>query len=467
MEALLSVGIDIGTSTTQLLFSRLSLANTSGLFRVPKVSICEKTVLYRSEIYPTPMVGDNRIDGEKLREIVASEYAKAGIPVGGTDTGAVIITGESARKENAAEVLRAISGFAGEFVVATAGPDLESRIAGQGSGAAELSRQCKCAVVNLDIGGGTTNLGCFDNGAFVGCACFDIGGKMLTFSPEGVLTGISQNGKKAADFLGLSLRAGTKPSTALLEDIANTLAETLKLTVQGKHSELAELLRTSNSSKTPLKSKTNTLVTFSGGVADCLWNEGMKSFEYGDFGVFLGDALRKKFPKAIKIAETIRATVIGAGSHTTQLSGSTVSLPKEDIFPLQNLPVYCAAADEERLLWRGEFTDFARDFGDFLRQTDTLSAVLELEGTANPTYSQLCLLARALAQGLSGRVLIVVLHQDNAKVLGQLLRPLTREKSLIVLDSIQGGQNTYLDIAKPVMGGLSVPVVVKTLALAS
>ena len=134
-NTILSVGIDIGTSTTQVIFSRIAMENTAGYFSIPKVSIVDKEVVYRSGIYTTPLLDRSRIDGDRVRDIVAAEFQKAGFTPADTGTGAVIITGESARKENSALVLEKLSGFAGEFVVSTAGPDLEAIIAGKGSGA--------------------------------------------------------------------------------------------------------------------------------------------------------------------------------------------------------------------------------------------------------------------------------------------------------------------------------------------
>ena len=124
---LLSVGLDLGTSTTQMVLSRLKLENQASAFAVPKVSITEKEVVYRSKVHFTPLLSDTRIDAAGVRAIVEEEYRKAGVSREDLQTGAVIITGETARKENAREVLEALAGLAGDFVVATAGPDQSLR----------------------------------------------------------------------------------------------------------------------------------------------------------------------------------------------------------------------------------------------------------------------------------------------------------------------------------------------------
>ena len=129
MADIVSVGIDIGTSTTQVVFSRLTMENAAGYFAVPRVSIVDKQVIYKGQVHTTPLKSPVLIDGAGVREIVAREYGRAGFRPADVETGAVIITGETARKENAREVLSALSAFAGDFVVATAGPDLESILA--------------------------------------------------------------------------------------------------------------------------------------------------------------------------------------------------------------------------------------------------------------------------------------------------------------------------------------------------
>jgi ethanolamine utilization protein EutA len=467
LEKLYSVGIDVGTSTTQVVFSELCVADTSGHFRIPEAKITDKRVLYRSPIHPTPLLDFTRIDADALRQIVATEYKNAGISVGGTDTGAVIITGESARKENAAAVLAGLSGFAGKFVVATAGPDLESRIAGQGSGAQEFSRMRKCGVVNLDIGGGTTNLAFFQSGDFVGCSCYDIGGKMLQIASGGTLSAMSHSAQNALRYLNLRLTIGTVPERRVLEKLATVLADELATAAQGKTSALLEKLRTPGSSLPPARVFADSRISYSGGVADCIWDDTLSELAYGDFGVYLGKAIRGNVlsERVLRSEETIRATVIGAGSHTTELSGSTVHYSSAELFPLQDIPVYAASSEQEAALWRGDCADFAQDFLNFIHQTDSPHAAVELNGKANPGYRELTLLARALVRSLTGQPLIILLHEDNAKVLGQLMRPLAGGRALIVLDSIYAGANTYLDIGKPVLGGMTLPVIVKTLIL--
>ncbi len=171
-EVILSVGIDIGTSTTQLIFSRLTIENRASSYTVPRIQIVEKEVIYRSLIYFTPLKSSTEIDAEAVKKIVRDEYKAAGMTPEDVKTGAVIITGETARKQNANDVLEALSDLAGDFVVATAGPDLESVLSARGAGTDKLSHEHRTTVANLDVGGGTTNIAVYEKGTCGGCAAW-------------------------------------------------------------------------------------------------------------------------------------------------------------------------------------------------------------------------------------------------------------------------------------------------------
>ena len=150
-QSLLSVGIDVGTTTTQVVFSRLQLANVARTGLIPRVSITAREILYQSPIMLTPLQDEQTIDAEKLHAMVRQEYAAAQVDPGQVETGAVIITGETAKKKNADAILQALSGLAGEFIVSIAGPNVESLISGRGSGAAQYSQAHYATVTNVDI----------------------------------------------------------------------------------------------------------------------------------------------------------------------------------------------------------------------------------------------------------------------------------------------------------------------------
>ena len=163
-EILQSVAVDVGTTSTQVILSQLTVENRASGFSVPHMEISQRKILYKSPIHFTPLLREDLVDGAGIRAIVNDEYAKAGIRREDIHTGAVIITGETSRKENAATVLESLSDLAGDFVVATAGPHLESVLAAKGSGAVDFSKSTGITVLHMDSGGGTCNLALIEDG---------------------------------------------------------------------------------------------------------------------------------------------------------------------------------------------------------------------------------------------------------------------------------------------------------------
>ncbi len=457
-ERLLSVGIDIGTTTTQLVFSRLTLRNEGAAFSVPHFAIAEKEVLYRSAIHFTPLLSDTRIDAAGVRDIVAREYAASGFAKSDVQTGAVIITGETARKENAREVLDALAGFAGDFVVATAGPALESVLAGKGSGAQAYSEAHRCAVLNLDIGGGTTNLALFENGILQDTGCLNVGGRLMKFDPDGTLTYLSPVLRPHCAF-----SLGQRLTEAELHGVLRLLVDVLCRAVRGAGG-IDDFITDKAVTVTGAP-----LLSFSGGVADLIDDKPRERFAYGDLGVLLGRAIFRSplcQSRFLRAKETIRATVIGAGSHTTELSGSTIFYDRVR-FPLKNLPVAALTQQEEALEPPALAEKIRAKTALFSGGTP---AVLALHGLKNPRFAELCKLADGVALGLrqraeSGEPLIIAVRADMGKALGQAVGMLLPEAPLVCLDSVALDEGSYLDIGAPVAGGQVLPVVVKTLAL--
>lgn len=458
-ERLLSVGIDIGTTTTQLVISRLTLRNEGAAFSVPQFAIAEKEVLYRSAIHFTPLLSDTRIDASGVREIVAREYDASGYEKSDIQTGAVIITGETARKENAREVLNALSDFAGDFVVATAGPALESVLAGKGSGAQAYSEEQQCAVLNLDIGGGTTNLALFENGKLKDTGCLNVGGRLMKFDPDGTLTYLSPVLRPYFDF-----PIGQRLTEADLQPVLKLLVEILCRTVSGQGGIDGFI------TDQAVAVTGEPLLSFSGGVADLIDDQPCDPFAYGDLGVLLGRAIYHSplcQGRFLRAKETIRATVIGAGSHATELSGSTIFYDRVH-FPLKNLPV-AALSEEEEALEPPALAEKIRT-KTALFSPDGTPTVLALHGMENPRFSELCKLADGVALGLqdcaeTGNPLIIAVRADMGKALGQAVGMLLPDAPLVCLDSVALPEGSYLDIGAPVAGGQVLPVVVKTLAL--
>lgn len=462
-EQILSVGIDIGTSTTQLVISRLTLLNRANPFSVPRVEIGEREVIYRSEISFTPLLDERTIDAAGVRDIVEREYRRSGFDKSEVQTGAVIITGETARKENARQVLESLAGFAGDFVVATAGPDLESILAARGAHADEYSREKKTRVLHFDIGGGTSNLALYENGELTATGCFDVGGRLIKVDGQGRITYVTD--KLKAKFP--HLREGAAITAADLRPVIDALVKALEQAAGLSVGEEMEYFRTADTRWMPCDKVD--CCSFSGGVADCIFDPPGDDFPYGDIGVLLGRAIASSSFRTREMrrgSETIRATVVGAGAHATEISGSTVYY-RGVTFPLKNIPILKLTAREEE----GDEDTLAQAIESKLRwfaeEGGGQRTALGLRGWSSPPYVRIMTLARGVARGLAGPVKrgdfpILVMERDMAKTLGQALAGLV-DGPILSLDGISVENGDYIDIGAPVAGGSVLPVVIKTL----
>lgn len=445
-KALLSVGLDVGTTSTQMIVSRLTVENRASAFAVPKMELTHRQVVYRSPVYFTPLCAHNLVDGAALRTLIEKEYAAAGITRQQVDTGAVIITGETSRKENARTVLSQLSDLAGDFVVATAGPDLESVLAARGAGAVERSAGKR--VLHMDIGGGTSNLCLLEDGKILATGCLNVGGRLLKFDTTGSITYRSVVLEGITD-----LQLGDKPTADQIKQLAQTLASALEMAAGLlPPTDLLEKLITKETGRV-WQIPTDVIPSFSGGVADCI-ADNFPDDAFGDIGPALGRAIRESRlcrGEYFLGKQTIRATVIGAGCHSTQLSGSTV-FHQNITFPLKNIPA--AAADNPQT---------AEDVKNALARAEDSPAILAIPGYVSPSYVQVKTLARVIAEGMGDAPLLVCLGQDMAKALGHCLRLLRPDGVILCMDGLAPGWGDYLDVGAPV--GPALPVVIKTLVL--
>ena len=437
-EKLISLGLDVGTTSTQMVLSELTIENQAGSFAVPQMEIQERKILYKSPVYFTPLIRGELVDGDKIREIVDREYEKAGISKNQVDTGAIIITGETSRKENARSVLEALSRYAGDFVVATAGPDLESVLAAKGAGAVDFSAKTGKRVLHMDIGGGTSNLAFIEDGKITATTCLNVGGRLLKMDDTGEILYVSPV------LEGLfHKKEGEVANRGEVEELAEKLVQALEM-VGGlrERTDLPEKLRTKEAESAWPEIPEGTVFSFSGGVADCVERD-RRWLEFGDMGPELGQAIRKSRlcqGEYVLGAETIRATVIGAGSHSAQLSGSTV-FHQNVKFPLKNLPVAEDAAVLAQLDGPGVLmvTGEALDFAGVRDLAKELTAVLK-----PPVY--------------------LAVSGDMAKALGvQIALALGPDAQVLCIDRVNLRQGDYLDVGAPI--GPAIPVVVKTLIL--
>ncbi|MBV6452203.1 MAG: hypothetical protein MHPDNHAH_02958 [Anaerolineales bacterium] len=472
---LLSVGVDVGTTTTQIVFSRLNLQDVSRPGQIPRINITDRKVIYQSPIVFTPLIDSETIDADKLNQLVRSEYSSAGVDPSQVETGAVIITGETAKKKNADEILRALSGLAGEFVVSVAGPNVESLIAGKGAGAAQYSQTNFATVTNVDIGGGSANSATFRSGELIGAAAMNYGGRILEIEhATGKVRYVAEPAKRILEDLGLRLETGDSPSLEELRRFTDRMADMTVELIEGTNSPLAQKIYLTP----PVgESGKGSVLMFSGGIGHYYYNpipinSVSDATIHGDVGPLLAESLRKNVTlnsySVAQPAETVRATVLGASTQTVTLSGSTIWAEKE-ILPLKNVPVIRPIIE----IGRGDPapTNISKGIADAVTRwdvnlaTDPFAIALELDRSLD--YESLTQLANGLNDFAStmpsDRPLIAIIERDYAQALGQTVKGLAPNRSLLVIDQVGLSEGDYIDIGTPLMDGRVVPLSVKTL----
>lgn len=466
----LSVGIDVGTTTTQVVFSRLVLHDVARAGQVPRIQVDEKSVVHRGEIHETPLSAPDEVDAEALAALVGQEYEAAGVSPGSIETGAVIITGETARTRNADAILSALSAGAGDFVVTIAGPNAEAQIAGRGSGAARWSTDHYEQVTTIDIGGGTSNAAVFKMGRHLGSSGIAVGGRQVEVDASGQVLRVAPPGRSIIEDLGLGLKAGVDASIDQLRAFCEVMADLVVDLATGQEVRVGRGVQLTP----PLRdADASTSVFLTGGIGACYYDPLPVSTmaeiaRYGDVGPLLADCLHHNARLARmnvrQPPETLRATVLGAAGQTVTLSGSTIWIDPA-LLPLRNLPVLRPA-----IPGRGGGPAFAEAVGEALGRWDLdedVQAAIVVDLPQELGYAALQSVAAEIVAyhdaGHRDRPLVLVLQQDYAQVLGQTLQAVRTGLPLIVIDQVGLGEGDFIDIGLPVLDGRAVPLSIKTL----
>ena len=466
----LSVGIDVGTTTTQVVFSHLLLHDVARPGQVPRIQVDEKSVVHKGEVHATPLSAPDLVDADALAELVRREYAAAGISPQSIETGAVIITGETARTKNAEAILQALSAGAGDFVVTIAGPNAEAQIAGRGSGAARWSTDHYEQVTCVDIGGGTSNAAVFKMGRHLASSAIAVGGRQLELDGSGQVTRLAPPGRSIVEDLGLDLKEGRQASLEQLRSFCDVMADLVVDLATGREVRVGRGLQLTP----PLQgTEGSTSVFLTGGIGALYYEEAAvgsvaEVARFGDVGPLLADALRRNERlqrlTVRRPPETLRATVLGAAGQTVTLSGSTIWVAR-DLLPLRNLPVVRPA-----MPGRGGGPTFAAAVHEALVRwdiEDDVLAAIVVDLPAELGYAALQAVADEMVtyhdSGHSDRPLVLVLQQDYAQVLGQTIQTLRPGLPLIVIDQVGLGEGDFIDIGLPVLDGRAVPLSIKTL----
>ncbi|MGF1793590.1 ethanolamine ammonia-lyase reactivating factor EutA [Photobacterium profundum] len=466
-----SVGIDIGTTTTQVIFSNLTVVNRAPASQVPVYEFVDREISYESPVSFTPINHQGTIDANRLRQFIEQQIELAGFAAEGVETGAIIITGETAKAHNARDAIMDLSQQLGDFVVATAGPNLESVIAGRGSGAQELSQHNHLKVMNIDIGGGTSNYVVFDCGRVVSTACLNIGGRLVELNEQGDITFVHKPAIAVMqDLFGEALNP-RQITVDHLNRIVSRMADLIVEVMTGQLSPLAvQLLQTP-----ALDSLADIDAVFlSGGVGECYYQRNSEEKQFGDIGPRLANALLSHHDLADrpvrKPNQTVRATVIGAGAYSLTLSGSTIWLNSDEL-PLKNIPVVHPAVD-----WESESPSICAEIVIAAERMDLALGcdryAIAIDSGMPVRYYAVqhvaCELARFYREhGNHQSPAFIVVHNDIGKALGMELQPLLHPQPVSVIDEVITHEGDYIDIGNSYFGGEIVPLTVKSLAFPS
>ncbi|MBI3715862.1 MAG: ethanolamine ammonia-lyase reactivating factor EutA [Betaproteobacteria bacterium] len=463
---LTSVGVDIGSSTSHLVFSRLVLERLDNRYLV-----AERTILHESAVCLTPYSADTNIDAHRLGQFIEEQYRAAGLAPADIDTGALILTGVALRRSNARAIADLFAAEAGKFVAVSAGDALEATLAAFGSGAAARSIRDKCRVMNVDIGGGTSKIAVCERGEVVELTAIDIGARVISFDAEGRVDRIEPAGLRFAREAGWLVAPGEQADPAAIERMVEAMATHLfdamsKQTVAAGTEGLLRL--------TPLaNARAPDVVTFSGGVSEYLYQRTEAGF--GDLGAALAASIRKRIDSwSARLAEpdqTIRATAVGASQYTVQVSGATIFVEPQQSLPLNNIavispqlplageqlqPAEIAAAIRRSLLRL-----------DLAEGSQPVALAYRWQGSAS--FARLDAFCRGVLDGLQamrthGWPTILVGEGDFGGLIGMhCLEECAVPGAIVSIDGIRLQEFDFIDIGALMETSGAVPVVIKSL----
>jgi ethanolamine utilization protein EutA len=470
---LTTVGIDIGSSTSHLMFARVHLQRLSTALS-SRFVVVDRKILWQSPILLTPYRPDYTIDVDDLSGFIGGCYAYAGIERDKVDSGAVILTGEALKRKNARAIADLFSDEAGKFVCASAGHHMECQMAAHGSGAVALSRGHNATLLNVDIGGGTTKFALIEKGRILATCAVAVGGRLIVEGENG-LTRVEPPAEEVASALGCELGLGTMLTTADRKRIATRMARVvLGLMDLRQPGELARRLMVTDPWPANLANKAIDAMTFSGGVAEYLYKR--ESRRFGDLGSDLAEELRhalahrRDLPPVWDPGQGIRATVIGAAQFSVQISGNTILIADPDKLPLQNLPVlacHFALGDDVDAAAIADAVRAALARADFAEGDSPVALSFPWHG--DPSHARLYAVAAGICAALPRTLaeempLVLLIDGDVGKSLGRVIRhEIAPSADVIAIDGVQLKEFDYVDIGSVIELTNVVPIIIKSL----
>ena len=467
-----TVGIDIGSSTSHLLFAKVALQRqVQGLSS--RFVVVGREIVWRSPILLTPFLPDGTIGARELGDFIARCYRDAGLTQDAIDSGAVILTGEAIKRKNARVIDELFAEQAGKFVCATAGHKLESRLAAHGSGAVALSKARGTCLLHVDVGGGTTKLALIDRGQILGLCAFAVGGRLIATDAGGAWTRIDQSAHLVADDLGIKISPQALADESVRRRIAQRLAVVAADVIIGAAlGRLGQsLLLTEPLPRTAVPSA----LTFSGGVAEYIF--GHERAEFGDIAKPLAAALagelsRRSGLPLIDPGQRIRATVIGASQFTVQVSGKTIYLPDPYVLPVHNVPVVSVALGSAGDIDPERLANAIRAGLDEIDLDRHERIAIAFGWRGDPEYSRLKAAGEGVVRALlpfAGRIklLFLIIDGDIGKTFGRLMhRELSWPGKIVSIDGMELQELDYVDVGALIAPPGVVPVVIKSLLFA-
>lgn len=469
---LVSVGIDIGSAGTQVIFSRVHMRRLSEDL-TSRYFVVGRETLYQSPVALTPYLSDERIDDRGIGRIVDDAYHAAGLHPDQIDTGAVILTGEALRRENAQAIADVLAEIAGEFVCTTAGHHMESLLAAYGSGAAKVSHDLGKTLLNIDIGGGTTKVALVEAGKVLRTAAIHIGGRLAVVDDDGRLTRLDPAGRHLAAQAGCDWSLGRAITSDELDRVTEWMADALVAALT--QNEPAAAVR-----GLWLTEELGVLdgidgVMFSGGVGEYVYARERRDFS--DLGRRLGERIRARIDRGalpwplLPAGECIRATAIGASEYSVQLSGNTVYISSPGaLLPRKNLQVLRPRlALDERIDAREVAEAIRRHFHAFDLAEGEADVALALHWHGAPSWDRLSAFARGIFEALprtiaGARPLYLIFDGDIAQTVGALLKEEWKVPSeVLAIDGVSLWDFDYIDLGRVRMPSFTVPVTIKSL----
>ena len=463
---ILSVGVDIGSSTSHLVFSRIVLERLDSRYVVTV-----RETFYESDILLTPYTADETIDADALGAFIAKQYADAKVQPEEIDTGALILTGVAVRRSNARAIGELFASQTGKLVAVSAGDNLETVMAAYGSGAVSRAVRDGTPVMNVDIGGGTSKIAVCADGKVIDLTAVDVGARLVVSDDQGRIVRIEEAGRQFGAELGLKLELGAVLTPDNARALAARMTDRLFEAMKGGSPKVgsSSLLRLDPLTHAHEISE----VTISGGVSEYVY--GREKTSFGDLGPMLAGEIRARIQnwgkKLVKPAEGIRATVIGASQYTTQVSGSTIYVWPMEVIPVRNVPVIAPDMnledediDPDKVSAAIKAVLRRLDLGDGERP---VAVFAPWRGSA--TFARLDAFCRGVILGLEtilahGHPIVLVGDGDVGGLIGIHVREeLKLDHPIISIDGLELKEFDYIDIGAMLESSGAVPVVIKSL----